>query len=186
MDLESSLQRMTKELTETVKAIIESKLGKLGSVCSLSVEEFVGKLKAALEQLVGTAVPVGSGVDHTLTSVASAQLETPRSPLDAGSVRSANLSQISDVPTAFAGVRSVVSKEGGVTTSAAAKPGRVSQKTLSCRVLWAGSSQCLRLSACAASFCGSGKGAGSSTSYETSEYLTLHLCSMWYNKGHLV
>ena len=124
MDLESSLQRMTKELTETVKAIIESKLGKLGSVCALSVEEFVGKLKAAVEQLVGTAVPVGSGVDHTLTSVASAQLETPRSPLDAGSVRSANLSQISDVTTAVAGVRSVVLKEGRVTTSAAAKPGK--------------------------------------------------------------
>ena len=41
-ELESSFQRMTKKLAETVKAIIDSKMGELGSVCALSVEEFIG------------------------------------------------------------------------------------------------------------------------------------------------
>ena len=41
-ELESSFQRMPKKLAETVKAIIDSKMGELGSVCALSVEKFIG------------------------------------------------------------------------------------------------------------------------------------------------
>ena len=128
-ELESSFQRMTKELAETVKAIIDSKMGGLGSVCALSVEEFIGKLKTAMEHLAAASVPGGS-VEQAVTSVPSVRLEAPRSPLDASSSRSVSLSQVSDVPTAFAGVRSVASKEGGFSTSATAKPGKKSQKIM--------------------------------------------------------
>ena len=126
-ELESSFQRMTKELAGTVKAIIDSKMGELGSVCALSVEEFIGKLKTAMEHLAASSVPGGSGVEQAVTSVPSVRLEAPGSPLDASSSRSVSLSQVSDVPTAFAGVRSVASKEGGISTSATAKPGKKSQ-----------------------------------------------------------
>ena len=128
-ELESSIQRMTKELAETVKAIIDSKMGGLGSVCVLSVEEFIGKLKKAMEHLAASSVPGGS-VEQAVTSVPSVRLEAPGSPLDASSSRSVSLSQVSDVPTAFAGVRSVASKEGGISTSATAKPGKKSQKIM--------------------------------------------------------
>ena len=60
----------------------------------------------------------------------SVRLEAPGSPLDAGSSRSVSFSQVSDVPTLFAGVRSVPSKEGGISTSATAKPGKNSQKIM--------------------------------------------------------
>ena len=129
-ELESSFQRMTKELAGTVKAIIDSKMGELGSVCALSVEEFIGKLKTAMEHLAASSVPGGSGVEQAVTSVPSVRLEAPGSPLDASSSRSVSLSQVSDVPTAFAGIRSVASKEGGISTSATAKPGKKSQKIM--------------------------------------------------------
>ena len=129
-EFESSFQRMTKELAETVKAIIHSKLGELGSVCALSVEEFIGKLKSAMGHLAASSVLGGSGVEQAVTSLPSVRLEAPGSPLDAGSSRSVSLSQVSDVPTAFAGVRSVASKEGGISTSATAKPGKKSQKIM--------------------------------------------------------
>ena len=80
--------------------------------------------------LAASSVPGGSGVEQALTSVPSVRLEAPGSPLDAGSSRSVSLSQVSDVPTAFAGVRSVASKEGGFATSATAKPGKKSQKIM--------------------------------------------------------
>ena len=63
-ELESSFQRMTKELAETVKAIIDSKMGELGSVCALSVEEFIGKYKSAMGHLAASSVPGGSGVEQ--------------------------------------------------------------------------------------------------------------------------
>ena len=83
-----------------------------------------------MEHLAASSVPGGSGVEQAVTSVPSVWLEAPGSPLDASSSRSVSLSQVSDVPTAFAGVRSVASKEGGISTSATAKPGKKSQKIM--------------------------------------------------------
>ena len=128
VELESSLQRMTKELSETVKAIVDSKLGEQGSVGALSEEEFVQKLKSAIGQLVASTVPGGSGVGQNATIVPSVRLEAPASPLAASSPVSVSLSQVSDVPTAFVGVRSLASKEGGISTSA--KSGKKSQKIM--------------------------------------------------------
>ena len=78
-------------------------------------------------QLVASTVPGGSGVGQSATMVPSVQLEAPENPLAASSSVSVSLSQVSDVPTAFAGVRSLASKEGGISTSS--KPGKKSQKT---------------------------------------------------------
>ena len=80
--------------------------------------------------LAASSVPGGSRVKQAVTSVPSVQLEAPGSPLDAGSSRSVSLSQVSDVPNAFAGVCSVASKEGAIATSATAKPGKKSQKIM--------------------------------------------------------
>ena len=86
------------------------------------------KLKSAIGQLVASTVPGGSGVGQIATIVPSVRLEAPQSPVVASSAVSVSLSQVSDVPTAFAGVWSLASKEGGASTSA--KPGKKSQKIM--------------------------------------------------------
>ena len=65
-----------------------------------------------MSQLVASTVPGGSGVGQSATIVPSVQLEAPESPLAASSSVSVSFSQVSGVPTAFAGVRSLASKEG--------------------------------------------------------------------------
>ena len=75
-ELESSFQRMTKELAETVKAIIDSKMGELGSVCALSVEEFIGKYKSAMGHLAASSVPGGSGSSKCAVSAVGSTRES--------------------------------------------------------------------------------------------------------------
>ena len=50
-EMESSLARMTKELSETIKAVIDAKFGELGPAGVLAIEDCVQKLKAATDQL---------------------------------------------------------------------------------------------------------------------------------------
>ena len=63
-------QRVEREIQQWVKAAVESSLGKLGTVGALAVEEFLGKLKGALQELgqssfspcVGDVLPRSSSV----------------------------------------------------------------------------------------------------------------------------
>ena len=64
---------------------------------------------------------------HPSVSVSSCQVEVLGSPVALSRAVSTSRSQVSDVPTAFGGELSMVSKDGGATTSA--KPGNKSQKS---------------------------------------------------------
>ena len=67
-ELEVVLQKTIKELSETIKAVIESKLGDLGSAGVQSLEEFSKKVRTAMGQL-----------DESITSceVAAVQVQPP-------------------------------------------------------------------------------------------------------------
>ena len=127
-EMESSLARMTKELSETIKAVIDAKFGELGPAGVLAIEDCVQKLKAAMDQFAGVATTSGSGADQVVPAVPPVQLEESISPVAVSSAASFSPSQLSDVPTAFGGVRSLVSTGGGAATSS--KPGKESQKIM--------------------------------------------------------
>ena len=120
--MEILLQRTTKELSETVKAVIEAKVGDLSPAGVQSLEEFAKKVQTAMGQLDNTTPSCGVGAVQIQPAVAVSPVpvEVPGSPFALSGA--ASVSQISEVPTAFGGLRSVVSKDGGPTTSA--KPGK--------------------------------------------------------------
>ena len=116
-------QRVEREIQQWVKAAVESSLGKLGTVGALAVEEFLGKLKGALQELgqssfspcVGDVLPRSSSVAGSV-----AGFESRRTCVD------------SDVPPSDFGERSVApsgapSSSGVATTS---KPGNESHKIM--------------------------------------------------------
>ena len=126
VELESLMHRMTHELSETVKAVEESSLGRVGTVGAMAVDDFIQKLKLAISQLMGLISSPGTSLEQCVASVPPVQLELPPSPVVGSGSVSVSMSQISDVPTAFGGDRSIRSKDGGATTSG--KPGKNSQK----------------------------------------------------------
>ena len=105
-------------MSETIEAVIVSKLGELGPAGVLAMEEFVNKTKTAKGQLADSTMPTGSGTDQVQTAALPVLLEVPGSPVAISGAKSISLSQISEVPTAFGGLRSVVSKGVGAATSA--------------------------------------------------------------------
>ena len=80
------------------------------------MEEFVKKVQTAMGQLAESTMPTGSGADQVQTAVLPVQLEVPGSPVAISGAASISLSQIYEVPTAFSGFRSVVSKDVGAAT----------------------------------------------------------------------
>ena len=108
--------RVERDIQQWVKAAVESSLGKLGTVGSLAVEEFLGKLKGAIQELgQRSVIPCVGDVLPRTPSVAFsvAGLESRRTDVD------------SDVPPSEFGERSVVpsgvpSSSGVASTS---KPG---------------------------------------------------------------
>ena len=92
-------------------------MGELGLAGVLTLADFVKKVKTAMEQLAKSTLLSGSGAGQVQTAVSPVQLEVPSSPV-ADSAASISPSQISEVPTAFGGLQSAVSKDGGAATSA--------------------------------------------------------------------
>ena len=109
-------RRVERELQQWVKAAIESSLGRLGKVGALAVQEFLGKLKEALQELGQAPVVPRGGETSSL----------PRSV--AGSI--SGVAVESDVPSEF-GEKSVV-PSGGTSSAVAStsKPGKNSQKIM--------------------------------------------------------
>ena len=58
-------------------------------------------------------MPSGSGEDQVAAALPSVQLEVPNSPVAVSGAASISVNQISEEPTAFGEVRSVVSTDGG-------------------------------------------------------------------------
>ena len=102
--------------------MIEAKLGDLGPAGVQTLEEFAKKVQTAMRQLDNTTPSCGVGAVQIQPAVAVSPvpIEVPGSPFALSGP--ASVSQISEVPTAFGDLRSVVSKDGGPTTSA--KPGK--------------------------------------------------------------
>ena len=114
-------RRVEKEIQHWVKAAVESRLGQLGTVGALAVEEFLSKLKEAIQDL--RHAPVASRSDDVPPlprSVAGSLFggEDRRAPSESG------------VPSEF-GERSVV-PSGGTSCAVAStsKPGKNSQKIM--------------------------------------------------------
>ena len=111
--------RVEHDIQQWVKAAVESSLGSLGTVGALAVEEFLLKLKGAIQEL-GQSPVVPCGVDVL-----------PRPPSLAGSVAGGDIRRTgvdSDLPSEFgerSGIPSGVTSSGGASTS---KPGNESQK----------------------------------------------------------
>ena len=113
--------RVERDLQQWIKAAIESSLGSLGTVGALAVEEFLSKLKSAVQDLgQSSSVPCESD-------------GLPRPPSLAGSVAGGNsrgTGANSDLPSESR-ERSVI--PSGVTSSGVAptsKPGNESQKII--------------------------------------------------------
>ena len=116
--------RVEHDIQQWVKAAVESSLGKLGTVGALAVEEFLDKLKAAIQELCHP--PVIPPVNDVL----------PRPPSVAGSIAGVEgfrTGVCSDVPPTEFGERSVIVPSGAPSSSASgvattSKPGNESHK----------------------------------------------------------
>ena len=121
--------RFEHDIQQWVKAAVESSLGKLGTVGALAVEEFLDKLKAAIQELCHP--PVIPPVNDVL----------PRPPSVAGSIAGVEgfrTGVCSDVPPTEFGERSVIVPSGAPSSSASgvattSKPGNESHK-----IMWGG------------------------------------------------
>ena len=124
-ELESLMHRMTHELSETVKAVVESSRGRFGTVGAMAVDDFIQKLKLAMSQLVGPVSTTGTSLEQCVTSVPPVYLGLSSSPVVGSGLVSGSMSQLSALRsncfTAFGGERSIRSKDSG-------KPGKNSQK----------------------------------------------------------
>ena len=122
--------RVERDLQQWVKAVIESSLGSLGTVGAIAVEEFLSKLKSAVQDLgQSSSVPCESD-------------GLPRPASLAGSVAEGNSRGIGvnyDVHSEF-GERSVIpSGVASFGVSSTSKPGNQSQK-----IMWRGFTDNLR------------------------------------------
>ena len=122
-DVVASIARLQKELSGVVKATIESTLGHLGTVGAMAVDEFVGRLTAAVSRLVPASdlratVP---GEDVPLNSSSSSEGVAP-----IGNDAQKDLSVVSRaasmVPSLFGEGTVAGSSSAGKVT--AAKPGK--------------------------------------------------------------
>ena len=114
-------RRVEREIQQWVKAAFESSLGRLGTVGALAVEEFLGKLKEALQELgQAPVVPRGGETSSLPRSVAGS--------ISGVAYRRAAVE--SDVPSEV-GEKSVV-PSGGTSSAVAStsKPGKNSQKIM--------------------------------------------------------
>ena len=121
--------RVEHDIQQWVKAAVESSLGKLGTVGALAVEEFLDKMKSAVQELCQP--PVVPAVSDVL----------PRPPSVAGSIAGVEgfrTGGCSDVPPTEFGERSVLGPSGAPSSSASgvaatSKPGNESHK-----IMWGG------------------------------------------------
>ena len=121
-DLKHHLDDLEKMVERVVKATVESTLGAVGTVGALAVEEFMQKLKTALNDVSPASVVAGGSATIDNASGDGVSMECPETPIR-GSVTSARGVQSSPVPSAFGVAGSSVSARVPA-GAAAGKPGK--------------------------------------------------------------
>ena len=119
-DLRASLGQLEKELGQIVKATVESTFGRLGTVGTIAVDDFVVRLKAALCDVVGTATMRPSTVVEDVPVLPTSASLAPQVPGSSQPDVSVSSRQESVMPSLIGDVQSGVPSSRRI--ASAAKP----------------------------------------------------------------
>ena len=122
-DVTASLKQLELEIARIVKATVESTLGPLGTVGAIAVDEFVGRLKSAMQEVSNAGVAQAGSLEGDAMELPM----TPTRPSMGSVVCPGDVSissrQGSLVPSAFGDGMSV-KLSSGIPNTTATKPGK--------------------------------------------------------------